>query len=257
MKRWLAIACVVIALVLLDGRPGNAAEFRCNACDVKAADVERCRRMDPADYSTALFFNPDGMTTLFARSSCLQGVAVKYRDASLCEEVRERKSLFFDGSAISRASCERRVQERARRDPKVVISDIYRLADVAYFRNGNGRDIDVRVGFSGSYRHQYELTVSMVDEAGANIETLHRDGHSLGASTGGLRILVRQAQVAAAAGALAMEPPYRFRVTLALVEPSLAEVRQFASLPRELRESSIDHRIDPAKLERDISDQLL
>src|SRR3546814_9756332 len=118
-------------------------------------------------------------------------------------------------------------------------------------------DIDVRVGFSGSYGHQYELTVSMVDGAGANIETLHRKEYSLGASTGGeLRILVRQAQVAAAAGeALAMEPPYRFRVTLALVEPSLAEVRQFASLPRELRESSIDHRIEPAKLERNISDQ--
>src|SRR3546814_11963830 len=76
----------------------------------------------------------------------------------------------------------------------------------------------------------------MVDEAGANIETLHRNEYSLGASTGELHILVRQAQVAAAADALALEPPYRFRVTLALVEPSLAEVRQFGSLPRELRE---------------------
>src|SRR3546814_1522037 len=94
----------------------------------------------------------------------------------------------------------------------------------------------------------------MVDEAGANIETLHRNEYSLGASTGELHILVRQAQVAAAADALALEPPYRFRVTLALVEPSLAEVRQFGSLPRELRESSIDHRIDPAKLERDSTD---
>src|SRR3546814_13892717 len=91
----------------------------------------------------------------------------------------------------------------------------------------------------------------MVDEAGANIETLHRNEYSLGASTGELHILVRQAQVAAAAEALALGPPYRFRVTLALVEPSLAEMRQFASLPRELRESSIDPRIDPATLERD------
>src|SRR3546814_12652869 len=124
------------------------------------------------------------------------------------------------------------VEERARSDPKVIISDIHRLADVAYFRNGNGRDIDVRVGFSGSYRHQYELTVSMVDEAGANIETIHRNEYSLGASTGELHILVRQAQVAAAADALALEPPYRFRVTLALVEPSLAEVRPFRSEER-------------------------
>jgi hypothetical protein len=254
MKRWMAIACAVGALALLDGRPGNAAEFRCSACDVKASEVERCWRMDPKDYSTAMFFNPPGMKALYKRSSCLQGLAVRYRDASLCEEVRERKSLFFDGSAISRASCEQRVQERARNDPKVVISDIHRLADVAYVRNGNGRDIDVRVGFSGSYQHRDELTVSMVDETGANIETLHRNDYWRGASTGALHIVVRQAKIAAAAEALALEPPYRFRVTLALVEPSLAEVRQFASLPRELRESSIERRIDPAKLERDISD---
>src|SRR3546814_17039222 len=78
----------------------------------------------------------------------------------------------------------------------------------------------------------------MVDEAGANIETLHRHEYSLVASTGELHILVRQAQVAPAADALALEPPYRFRVTLALVAPSLAEVRQFGSLPRGLRERS-------------------
>src|SRR3546814_11797023 len=101
----------------------------------------------------------------------------------------------------------------------------------------NGRDIDVRVGFSGSYRHQYELTVSMVDEAGANIETLHRNEYSLGASTGELHILVRQAQVAAAAEALALKPPYRSRVPPALVEPSRPPVRQFGSLPRQLRQS--------------------
>src|SRR3546814_7820051 len=88
--------------------------------------------MDPADYVTGLLFNPSGMKTYFKRSSCLQAIAVDYRDASLCEDVRERKSLFFDGSAISRASCERRVEERARSDPKVIISDIHRLADVAY-----------------------------------------------------------------------------------------------------------------------------
>src|SRR3546814_5842882 len=124
MKRWLVVACVVGAVALFGGRPGSAAEFHCNACDVKASEVERCRRMDPADYVTGLLFNPPGMKTYFKRSSCLQAIAVDYRDASLCEEVRERKSLFFDGSAISRASCERRVEEGARSDPKVIISDI-------------------------------------------------------------------------------------------------------------------------------------
>src|SRR3546814_7565711 len=106
MKRWLVVACVVGAVALFGGRPGSAAECHCNACDVKASEVERCRRMDPADYVTGLLFNPPGMKTYFKRSSCLQAIAVDYRDASLCEEVRERKSRFFDGSVNSRASCE-------------------------------------------------------------------------------------------------------------------------------------------------------
>src|SRR3546814_12431633 len=83
---------------LFGGRPGSAAEFHCNACDVKASEVERCRRMDPADYVTGLLFNPPGMKTYFKRSSCLQAIAVDYRDASLCEEVRDRKSTRLNSS---------------------------------------------------------------------------------------------------------------------------------------------------------------
>src|SRR3546814_4654841 len=158
----LGVCCVVGSVGVCGGRPGSAAEFHCTACDVKASEVERCRRMDPAASVTGLLFNPPGMKTYFKRSSCLQAIAVDYRDASLCEEVGERKSLFFDGSAISRASCERRVEERARGDPKVIISDSYRLADVAYFRHGDGRALPERVGSSGAYRHPYALPAPVV-----------------------------------------------------------------------------------------------
>src|SRR3546814_11460888 len=100
MKRWLVVACVVGALALFGGRPGSAAEFHCNACDVKASEVERCRRMDPADYVTGLLFNPPGMKTYFQRSSSLQAIAGDYRDASLCEVGRKRNSMLFAGTAI-------------------------------------------------------------------------------------------------------------------------------------------------------------
>src|SRR3546814_17349553 len=70
------LACVVGAMALFGGRPGSAAEFHCNACDVKASEVERCQRMDPAASVTGLLFNPSGMKTYFKRSSCLQGRAV-------------------------------------------------------------------------------------------------------------------------------------------------------------------------------------
>jgi hypothetical protein len=228
--------------------------FSCKACDRKAAAVKKCRDIDPGEYSTGLLFNPPGKKTYFARSSCLQEAARKFRDPTLCEEVRERESLFFDGSAISRESCERRVQEAMLQAPDVVIRDPYRLAAVEYFRNGNGRDIDVDIAFSGTYRHRYALTVSMVDEAGATSERLHHREYSLGPATRGLRIWLQEAQVAAAAEALSLEPPYRLRVSLALVEPSLAELEQFAAMSSAERESVVEHRIDPAVLVRDLAD---
>lgn len=75
------------------------------------------------------------------------------------------------------AICEQRVRKAVRDAPVVVIRDIHRLDEVAWFRNGNGRDIDVHVGTSGSYRHQYEITVSMLDASGTDSQTLHRNDY--------------------------------------------------------------------------------
>lgn len=250
LKQWLVAGCVLFALFM----PGDTPAFSCKVCDRKAAAVKECQDIDPGEYSTGLLFNSPGGKTYFARSSCLQAAARKFRDPTLCEEVRERESLFFDGSAISRESCERLVQEAARQTPVAVIRDLYRPAAVEYFRNGNGRDIDVHIAFSGTYRHRYALTVSMVDEAGAASERLHHDEYSLGPASRGLRIRLQEAQVAAAADALSLATPYRFRVRLALVEPSLAELQQFAAMSPAERESVVDHRIDPAMLVRELPD---
>ena len=145
-----AVSLAVFPLAASSG--GQPAGFSCKACDRKASEVERCRSIAPDAYTTGLLFNPPGMKTSYKRSSCLFGLARKYRDASLCEEVRERKSLFFDGSALTRENCEQNVREAMARRPPVVIADVKQLADVRWFRNGNGRDFDVHVGRPGPIR---------------------------------------------------------------------------------------------------------
>ncbi|MGY0559251.1 hypothetical protein ACW7G2_00800 [Luteimonas sp. A277] len=233
---------------MLAAGAGDAAGFSCNACDVKASEVERCRRIDPAEYSTGMLFNPPGMKTTYKRSTCLYSLAREYRDESLCEEVRERKSLFFDGSAITRENCEQRVREVMAGDPEVVIADVKRLADVRWFRNGNGRDFDVHVRTSGSYAHRYELTVLMLDKAGAPGQVLWRNEYGRRAVDQRLQVRIPEPDMAAAAAALGLQPPYRFRVTFALVEPTLAEVEQFAAMSPGERESSVEQVFDPYAL---------
>ncbi|MDN5782572.1 MAG: hypothetical protein L0H23_11235, partial [Luteimonas sp.] len=163
-------------------------------------------------------------------------------------------SIFFDGSAFSRQACERRVREAVAGDPQVVIADIHRLAGMQWFRNGNGRDFDVHVRTSGSYAHRYALTLLMLDEKGARSQTLWHREYGYRAEDDELRILIRAADMDAAATALGVESPYRVRLTLALVEPGLAEVAQFAAMSPGERKSSLEQVVDPGALRRDPRD---
>lgn len=252
-RRHVATASAALLLLLSASTiaPVAARDLQCSACDVKDSEVARCLRIDPEASSTALLFNPAGKKTLFERSSCLQGLAVRYIDPALCAEVRERKSLFFDGSAISRDACLAQVREREHAREVVVIRDPYRPKQVDWFRDGNGRDTNVRIGFAGSYRHRYEVSVSMLDATGTRSEVLHRNEYGLGPHTRMLHIRITPDRIAAAADALDLAPPYRFRVTAALVDPTLAEVEQFAAMSPGEREHSVERVIDPATLERE------
>ncbi len=253
--RWFGVwVAAGLAGMLAGVVSGQDYDFSCRACDARAADVARCEAIDPEESVTGLLFNPPGRKTKFVRSSCLQRLAVRYRDASLCAQVRERTSVFFDGSAISRAACQARVAEAARTDAPVLIQDIHRLAEVAFFGNGNGRDMDIHIGFSGAYAHRYALTVAMLDEAGTGSRILDSRERHIGAHTSTLRLLIRAEQMAEAARALAVTPPYRFRITLALVEPAWREVAQFAALGRDERQSVVERRVDPGTLPRDPAD---
>lgn len=260
MLRNLMFLVTLAATVCVAAKPALAADpsaaaltSGCRACERKAADVARCDGIDPAAYFTGMLFNPQGMQTGYERASCFNRLALEYRDLSLCAEVRERGSLFFDGSALSRQACEQRVREAAAGDRQVVIADIHRLDEVQWFRNGNGRDFDVHVRTVGSYAHRYALTVQMLDAGGRRRTLWHRE-IGLRAGNIGPRALVRSADMDAAAAALGVQPPYRLRVSLALVEPGIAEVAQFAEMPPAERQSSVERVIDPAALQRDPRD---
>ena len=235
-------------------QPDDADGFSCRVCERKAAELARCQGLDPDEYFTGLVFNPPGMQTGFARSSCFDRLALNYRDVTLCAEVRERKSMWFDGSALSRQACERRVHERAAGDPRVLIADIHRLDEMQWFRNGNGRDFDVHVRTSGSYAHRYALKLLMLDSKGARTRTLWDNEYGYRAVDHERRILIRAGDLHAAAAALGVEPPYRVRLTFALVEPTLAELEQFSAMSPTERESSLEQWVDPAALRRDPRD---
>ncbi|QOW25519.1 hypothetical protein [Lysobacter sp. H23M47] len=236
--------------LLAADRAGDADSSSCKVCERKAAELAQCQGIDADEYFTGLVFNPPGMQTGFARSSCFNRLALNYRDATLCVEVRERESMFFNGSALSRPACERRIRDAAAGDPRVVIADIRRLAGMQWYRNGNGRDFDVHVRSAGSYAHRYALRLAMLDEKGARTQTLWDREYGYRAEDNERTVLIRSEDLDAAAAALGVEPPYRVRLTMALVEPSLAELAQFSAMAPAERESSLEQLVDPGTLRR-------
>jgi hypothetical protein len=73
--------------------------------DMRAAAVARCKQIDPAEYQTGLFFNPDGYRSYYVRSECFQRTAVEFRDPALCAEVKRRYALFSSSWGYSSAHC--------------------------------------------------------------------------------------------------------------------------------------------------------
>ena len=106
----------------------------------KQQRIEQCNAVDDGAYSTGLVFNPRGYATIFHRSECFQELAVEERDPSLCVDVKERKSWFFDGSGVSEASCRDLMARRLEQDKQLAASKefrrIHRLQSIEFFLFG-------------------------------------------------------------------------------------------------------------------------
>ncbi|HVR14951.1 MAG TPA: hypothetical protein VMS25_01230 [Candidatus Limnocylindrales bacterium] len=130
--------------------------------ELRMAALKQCQAIDPADYQSGLFFNPDGYRSYYVRSECFQKTAVQFRDEALCAEVRQRVSLLSSSWGYSRTRCRELVAQGVASDRKTLdeikrlyIKGAVTLRDFRVERNGNGRDFDIIPSFAGDYAHGY------------------------------------------------------------------------------------------------------
>lgn len=226
----------VLAIALLVGAGAMATD---RFGDRKARRLARCMAIPANEYSTGLLFNPSGYQTMYHRSQCLQDLAVDERDRALCDEVRERRSLLFDGSGVSPAHCRDLVAARMAADTKDLealdAGAIHRIETLAIERDGNGRDFDLVVTTSGSLSTGYELRIVARDESGASIEIFSNDGNP-GASGSRRIFLLRAAELAEKLGKDWAAKTWTIVATLALAKTD-ANRFYYDRIPRAAHES--------------------
>ncbi len=230
---------VLGALLVLGVSPALAA-------DPFAAEKQRrvaaCAAIPASDYSTGMIFNPPGQATLFHRARCFQELAVEEHDASLCAEVRERKSWFFDGSAVSEPACRAAVAERiARTDREFAARDfatLHRLTSFRLQRNGNGRDFDLLVMTEGALYGLYEIDMSIASPGHAELISVFRRSYPHGGSTGPRWILLRRQVLADRLGPAFMDAALAVTVTLRY-EKTVGNRLYYDRIPAHLRESRL------------------
>jgi hypothetical protein len=191
--------------------------------ELRAAAVKQCQAIDPAEYQSGLFFNPEGYRSYYVRSECFQRAAVQFRDEALCAEVRQRFSLLSSSWGYSRARCGELVAQGAVTDRTTLeeIKHLYvkgavRLRDFRIERNGNGRDFDIIPSFGGDYAHGYVLRFEIV-QPGPDKDNalLHASGYYVDGNSN-LRVFLRQDEIRKRFPGFALDRPYTIRATLIL-----------------------------------------
>lgn len=215
----LTIGCV---LAVLSATLVPIAAFGSGYDDARTADVRACQAIDPHSYQSGLWLNPDGYRSFYVRSQCFQAAAVRFRDETLCRQVRQRRALFSSSWGYSSSRCRQLVAEGRAADRTALEQErrLYaeggmKIRDFRVERNGNGRDFDIIPAFSGHYAHGYHLTFEIVAGPAQRPVLVHSDGYFVDtAST--LRIFVRQEEIRQRLPSFATGRPYLVRATLVL-----------------------------------------
>lgn len=79
--------------------------------DARSRTVKACEAISPSDSQGGLYFNPDGYRSYYVRSKCFQEAAILFRDATLCDHVKERRSLLASSWGYTAARCRQLVTE--------------------------------------------------------------------------------------------------------------------------------------------------
>jgi hypothetical protein len=220
----------------------------------KQQSIERCQAIDEKAYSTGMIFNPKGQVTMFERSRCFQDLAVAERDPSLCDKVVERKSWFFDGSAISEKSCRERVAQKVEKDRQDFASKdfslLHRLRSVDFARNGNGKDFDFELATQGAMSGAYELELVLAPAGGGDdISIIHDTANRFGSENARKIILLRRSLLAEKLGDTFRQTEWTATVTLQFAKTAFNRFH-YDAIPRAFRSSRLEAGLRFADLPR-------
>jgi hypothetical protein len=153
----------------------------------------------------------------------MQRTAVLFRDDTLCDQVRERRTLLWSSWGYSPARCRELVRKGRDDDGRELqemknryASGAMKMTDFRVERNGNGRDFDIIPTFAGSYAHGYETRFEILDPDAANTPVvLYASGHYVD-PTSTLRLYVPQIDLRQRFPGLRLNRPYAVRASVRL-----------------------------------------
>jgi hypothetical protein len=215
MKPFLALAGTALAVASLLASPYDVR---------RAAAVKQCETIDPASYQSGLYFNPDGYRSYYLRSECFQKVAIRFRDVSLCAQVKQRRALLSSSWGYSPGNCRTLVAATLAKDRRTLEDTrrAYRsghmtLRDFRIELDNNGRDFDFIPLTIGTSPHGYSLQFEVLPASGEPI-LLHSDGYWVDNSS--LRIYIKRSDVRQFIPDLSPDRRYTVRATMTFSLPA-------------------------------------
>ncbi len=217
----------------------------------KQQSIERCQAIDEKAYRTGMIFNPKGQVTMFERSRCFQKLAVEERDPLLCGKVVEKKSWFFDGSAISEVSCRnlvaRRIEMDAQESALKDFSLLHRLRSAAFARNGNGKDFNFELKTEGSMSGAYELALLFSPASGGETVLIEDETNQFGGTDSRRIFLLRRSLLRQRLGETFQQTEWTAIVTLQFAKTQYNRF-YYDAIPTEFRSSRLEKRLRFADL---------
>jgi hypothetical protein len=116
---------------------------------------DKCLQIDESASQTGMWLNSDGYRASYNRSSCIQNLAIRFRDLTACADVKRKWAIFSSSWGTTSKNCRLLVQQGIVED----IADIsalkakyesgpITLKSLEIENNGNGRDYDLVPQFS-------------------------------------------------------------------------------------------------------------